>query len=48
MTNAGKRRALRSPEPPQRSGESTRTDVAAEKQHAAATPDHKPATTHIC
>ena len=35
MTNAG-------PEPPQRLGESTRTDVAAEKQHAAAIPDHKP------
>jgi hypothetical protein len=28
MTNAGKRRALRSREPPQRLGESTRTDVA--------------------
>jgi hypothetical protein len=28
------RRALVSPEPPQRSGESTRSDVAAEKQHA--------------
>ena len=28
------RKALVSPEPPQRSGESTRSDVAAEKQHA--------------